>query len=73
MNSDLACVQKERIKEKSNARIRKALLDAHMKQWELAELLGIAETSLSRMLRRELSEDIQKKYIAIINENKKDE
>ena len=73
MNNELECVQKNRIASIKNFMIRKALTDVNMRQWELADLLGISEATLSRRLRKELPEDIQKKYIAIINENKRNE
>lgn len=73
MNNELECAQKNRIASMNNFMIRKALTDVNMRQWELADLLGISEATLSRRLRKELPEDIQKKYIAIINENKRNE
>lgn len=55
---------------KANKEIRDAL-DAHkMKQWQLADLLGISEFTLTRWLRKELTEQ-QKEIImtAIKNAN----
>ena len=54
-----------------NANIRIALIEADMAEYELAELLGIADTSLSRQLRRELPEKEQQDIIAKIMEYKK--
>ncbi len=54
-----------------NANIRIALIEADMAEYELAELLGIADTSLSRKLRRELPEKEQQDIIAKIMEYKK--
>ena len=54
-----------------NANIRIALIEADMAEYELAELLGIADTSLSRKLRRELTEKEQQDIIAKIMEYKK--
>ena len=54
-----------------NANIRIALIEADMAEYELAELLGIADTSLSRKLRRELPEKEQQDIIAKIREYKK--
>lgn len=54
-----------------NAKIRIALIEADMAEYELAELLGIADTSLSRKLRRELPEKEQQDIIAKIMEYKK--
>ena len=49
-----------------NKLVKFALLEAGMKQWELAELLGMSESALSRRLRDELPEEEQKRIIAII-------
>ena len=54
-----------------NANIRIALIEADMAEYELAELLGITDTSLSRKLRRELPEKEQQDIIAKIMEYKK--
>lgn len=49
-----------------NIKIRQALLAYGVKHWELADLLEIAPESLSRKLRHELPEEVQKNYINII-------
>ena len=36
-------------------------------QWEIAEALGVAETSLSRRMRHELPTDEKEKILGIIN------
>lgn len=42
-----------------------------VKLWEIAERLGIADTSFSRKLRRELSAEEKEKIYAIIDELKR--
>lgn len=54
-----------------NLKIRKALIEAGLKNYQLAHLMGISEFTLSRKLRTELPEVEQKKIIAIIEEHKK--
>lgn len=49
-----------------NIEIRMALMKAGIKNYQLAELLGITETSLSRKLRNELPEDEKERILAII-------
>lgn len=55
----------------NNIRIRVALLENQVKQWELARLLGISETVLSRRLREELPEAEQDEIVKVIEEAKK--
>lgn len=50
----------------TNLKIRKALGESMMKQWELADLLGISENTLTRRLRKELPEEEQQRIISII-------
>ena len=52
----------------SNQRIRNTLSQYGMKQWQLAERLGVREDSLSRILRHELSEDEQTQICNLIKE-----
>lgn len=54
-----------------NMKIRKALMDAGMKNYQLAELMGISEFTLSRRLRNELPEAEQERIIALIQKNRK--
>ena len=56
---------------KANARIREALKSSGLHQWELADLLGVAEGTLIRKLRRDLPEDDQQRIIDLINQNKR--
>ena len=53
---------------KSNTKIRSALEESRMRHWELANLLGISESTLVRWLRTELPEEEQKRIISIIKE-----
>lgn len=50
----------------NNSIIRRALFDAGMKQWQLAELMGITEFTLSRKLRHELPEEEQTRIVNLI-------
>ena len=45
-----------------NFEIRQALLITGIKQWKLAERLGVSESSLSKKLRKELTPN-EKEYI----------
>lgn len=45
------------MRELANADIRKAAKEAGVSLWELADYMNISEPTLTRMLRRELSED----------------
>jgi DNA-binding Lrp family transcriptional regulator len=46
--------------------IRLALLSAGIKNYELAEMMGISEWTLSRRLRKELSEEEQQRIVELI-------
>lgn len=50
----------------NNQKVRFALLENNMKQWELADLMGVSETVLSRRLRKELPEEEQERIVALI-------
>lgn len=49
-----------------NQKVRIAMIENNVKQYEVAKLLGISETSLCRKLREELPEEEQQKMISII-------
>ncbi len=55
-----------------NKLIKDALFKANMKQWQLAELMGISEGHLSRKLRHELPKEEQKQIISLIKSSEKD-
>lgn len=52
----------------ANTRIKEALKNKNMKQWQLAKLIGINEFSLSRKLREELDDEETEKMLALIEE-----
>ena len=56
----------------NNIEIRTALLEAGMKKWELADRLGIPDSSLSRKLRKEIQGDEKQKILKIIHDFRKD-
>lgn len=53
-----------------NILIRQALLTTGTKNYELAEMLGVSEWTLSRKLRKELPEEEQERIIALIKARK---
>ena len=55
----------------NNTKIRIKMIETGMKQWEVARLLGMSESVLSRRLRDELPEDEQDRIVALIEENKR--
>lgn len=50
------------ITSKANQEVREALQNKGMKQWELADMLGISEFTLTRWLRKELTEEKKNSY-----------
>lgn len=56
------------ITSKANQEVREALQNKGMKQWELADMLGISEFTLARWLRKELTEDKKELLLKAINE-----
>ena len=58
-NTDIRKNQDVSGKERSmnNLEIRQAILKTGAKQWRIAEKLGISESSFSKLLRKELSEE----------------
>ena len=55
----------------ANTKIKVAMVEAGMKQWEVARLMGIHEAVLSRKLRNELPEEEQERIIALIRQHTK--
>ena len=53
----------------NNKKIRKALFEAGMKQYQLAELMGVSEGRVSTMLRNELPAEKQKEIVSIIRQH----
>lgn len=54
-------------KRNYNYKVRKAILESGLKQWKVAELIGIRDDVFSRKLRYELSEDEQNRIIDAIS------
>ncbi|MGM9628990.1 MAG: hypothetical protein ACI3V4_13040 [Faecousia sp.] len=50
-----------------NVEIRSAFMKAGIKQWQVAETLGISETTFSKKLRHELPQDEKKNILTIID------
>lgn len=50
-----------------NYKVRKAILESGLKQWKVAELIGIRDDAFSRKLRYELPEDEQNRIIDAIS------
>ena len=55
----------------NNTKVRIKMIEAGLKQWQLAQILGIDESVLSRKLRYELPEEEQDRIVALIEETKK--
>ena len=51
-----------------NQDIRKAIGGAGLKQWQVADALGIDDSNFSRMLRKELPDDVKEKILNAIKE-----
>ena len=51
-----------------NADIRKTAQESGVRLWEVAERLGIADSTFSRKLRRELPETEKQRIFAIIDD-----
>lgn len=52
----------------TNQDIRRAAAGAGVKLWQIADALGIADCSLSRKLRKELSQEEKDKIFSIIKQ-----
>lgn len=55
----------------NNVEIRTELIRVGMKKYELADQLGIADSALSRKLRKELPEEEKEKILKIIRNFKR--
>ena len=55
----------------NNKKIRIKMIEAGIKQWELARLMGMSESVMSRLLRDELPEGEQDRIAKIIDEGRK--
>ncbi|MDO4484260.1 MAG: hypothetical protein Q4C54_07475 [Clostridia bacterium] len=56
-----------------NKKIRDAINASGKRYWEVAKLIGIADTTLSRKLREELPAEEQARIIALIHAQEKEE
>ena len=54
---------------KANSKIRTALEKHHMYGYQLAHILGVSESTYSRMMRFELPEIQQRRIVKIIEEH----
>lgn len=55
----------------SGAEIKRQILAAGLKVWQVAEAYGVADTTFSKYLRKDFSSENAEKVINIINELKK--
>lgn len=53
----------------NNLMIREALRENNIRQWQLADLMGIREETLSRMLRHELPTSEQMEIVKLIRKD----
>ena len=51
-----------------NMEIRQRLKECNIKHWELADLLGISESTLCVKLRKELPDNDRERILCVINE-----
>lgn len=54
-----------------NERIKEAMESQGLKQWEVAELIGISEFTLSRKMRHELPAEEQDRIVSLIEGREK--
>ena len=52
----------------ANKTIREAAKKAHVFLWQLADELGISEMGMTRLLRRQLDAETEKKLLILIDE-----
>lgn len=55
---------------KTNQIIRKAIEEKRIYAYEVADLLGVSESTYGRMMRKELPEEEQKRIAKLIKEKK---
>lgn len=51
----------------NNIEIRNAIFSNGLKKWEVADSLGVTDSTFSRMLRKEMSNEKKKEILDIIN------
>lgn len=54
----------------SNLEIKREIKKANLKHWQVAEMLGISEYTLSRRMRKELSDEMKQKIMGVIKNGK---
>ena len=50
----------------ANEKIKQAAKEAGVKLWEVAEIVGVTDSTFSKKLRRELAEELQQTILAEI-------
>lgn len=50
----------------NNIEIRTAIKKSGFKHWQIADMIGVADTTFCRMLRRELSEDKKQEILTAV-------
>ena len=50
----------------SNIEIREAIKESGLRHWQIADMIGVADTTFCRMLRRELPEDKKQEILTVI-------
>ena len=68
MNNAVFSAKVQKMTTIHNVEIREAIKKAHMKKWQLAELMDIQNSALSLKLRYELQSDEKAKILNIIHE-----
>lgn len=58
--------------KQGNEQVRRAARAAGMPLWMLAEGLGVSEATLSRWLRKPLSEEVKERALAFISDYEKE-
>lgn len=56
----------------ANTEIREMLKTEHIPYWRIADVLGVHENTVIRRLRKELSPDDRKRFLAAIEQVKKE-
>lgn len=54
----------------NNIEIREAIKEAGLKHWQIADIIGVADTTFCRMLRRELPESKRQEILTAIQRAK---
>ena len=54
----------------NNIEIREAIKESGLKHWQIADMIGVADTTFCRMLRRDLSESKKQEILTAIQKEK---